>query len=77
MSKCIFCKIISEEAPGDVLYKDKEIIVFKDVKPASKYHYLSVPIKHIDNVNSLTSSKHYDLCKIFVDFVYTIYIVYF
>lgn len=63
MSKCAFCKIIYEDAPGDVLYKDEEIIVFKDIKPASKHHYLSVPIKHIENVNRLTTFEHSALCK--------------
>lgn len=69
MSYCIFCKIISEEAPGDILYKDEEIIIFKDIKPASEHHYLSVPVKHIENIHSLTTSQHFDLCKYVSKFV--------
>lgn len=54
MSSCIFCKIISGEAPGEIYYQDDEILVFKDIKPASKFHFLAVPKEHIHNVNSLT-----------------------
>ncbi|KAJ8935610.1 hypothetical protein NQ318_017348 [Aromia moschata] len=36
-------------------FQDDEIIVFKDIKPASKHHYLSVPKQHISNVTYLTS----------------------
>lgn len=63
MSNCVFCKIICEEAPGDILYKDDEVIVFKDIKPAAKHHYLSVPVNHIANINALTTFEHYELCK--------------
>lgn len=72
MTKCIFCKIISGESPGDILYKDEDIIIFKDIKPASTNHYLSVPIKHIENVNSLNGSQHSALCKKFITFVYVL-----
>lgn len=63
MKNCVFCQIIAGKSPGDILYKDEDIIIFKDIKPASKFHYLSVPIKHIDNINSLTTLEHYSLCK--------------
>lgn len=62
MTNCIFCKIIAGKSPGDILYKDEDIIIFKDIKPASKYHFLAVPIKHIENVSTLTS-EHSNLCK--------------
>lgn len=71
MTNCLFCKIISGNSPADILYRDEEIIIFKDIKPASTFHYLSVPIKHIENVNSLNGSQHSQLCKkskfVFVD----------
>lgn len=66
MSSCIFCKIISNEAPAHVKYQDKEIIIFNDIKPAAKYHYLSVPVKHISNINSVTTPEDISLCKIFI-----------
>lgn len=60
---CIFCKIICGNAPGELLYQDNEIVVFKDIKPAAKYHYLAVPKEHIINVNYLSAPEHKALRK--------------
>lgn len=60
---CIFCKIIAGDAPCELFYQDSEIVVFKDIKPAAKHHYLAVPKEHIININHLTSSEHKDLCE--------------
>ncbi|VEN47676.1 unnamed protein product [Callosobruchus maculatus] len=57
-SSCIFCKIIAGESPGQILLDDDETVVFKDIKPAAKYHYLAVPKEHIININYLTSPEH-------------------
>lgn len=51
---CIFCKIITGEADSTKYYEDEETLVFKDIKPAAKHHFLSIPKKHITNINSLT-----------------------
>ncbi|XP_049818335.1 adenosine 5'-monophosphoramidase HINT3 isoform X2 [Aethina tumida] len=51
---CIFCKIITGEANSTKYYEDEETLVFKDIKPAAKHHFLSIPKKHITNINSLT-----------------------
>lgn len=75
MTNCIFCKIISGESPGDILYKDEDFIIFKDIKPASTFHYLVVPIKHIDNINSLNASQDFQLCKKLNNFVYLYYTI--
>ena len=34
----------------------KTFVAFKDIKPASKFHFLVIPKKHIPNVKSLTLS---------------------
>ncbi|XP_057651379.1 adenosine 5'-monophosphoramidase HINT3-like isoform X3 [Diorhabda carinulata] len=54
---CIFCKIVCGEAPSEILFQNDEIIVFKDIKPASKHHYLVVPKNHIINVNHLVTKE--------------------
>lgn len=51
---CIFCKIISGEAPCTKYYEDEECLVFKDIKPASTHHLLAIPKMHIKNIDSLT-----------------------
>lgn len=55
-SNCIFCQIVSKTAPGDILYEDDDVMVFKDIKPASKNHFLSIPKQHIKNAAHLTSA---------------------
>lgn len=44
---CLFCKIIAGEIPSEMVYKDKEVVVFKDIKPAAPVHLMVVPVKHI------------------------------
>jgi diadenosine tetraphosphate (Ap4A) HIT family hydrolase len=54
MSNCVFCKIVEGAAPSEIYYQDDDVLIFKDIKPAAKFHFLSIPKEHIPNVNSLT-----------------------
>lgn len=47
MADCIFCKIINGELPGEFLYKDDDVIVFKDIHPQAPVHLLVVSKKHV------------------------------
>jgi histidine triad (HIT) family protein len=53
MDNCIFCKIINEQAPADIVYKDDEITAFLDIHPVAPTHILIVPNKHIESVNEV------------------------
>lgn len=44
---CIFCKIVAGKIPGDILYRDGEVIAFRDISPQSPIHLLIIPRKHI------------------------------
>jgi len=57
MSDCIFCKIIKKNIPADILHEDKNLIVFKDIKPSAPIHYLIVPKEHIESINNLNDGK--------------------
>ncbi|MCH7619711.1 MAG: histidine triad nucleotide-binding protein [Candidatus Marinimicrobia bacterium] len=46
-SGCLFCKIVSEEIPADVLYKDETVVAFRDVNPQAPTHILIIPRQHI------------------------------
>lgn len=50
---CVFCRIVREAAPADFLYKGRDIVVFKDIRPEAPIHLLVVPRKHIPTVNDL------------------------
>lgn len=52
MNDCIFCKIIAEEIPGDIVYKNDVITAFRDINPVAPVHILVVPNKHIQDNNA-------------------------
>jgi len=54
MKDCIFCQIANDQGKADIVYEDKEIIVFKDINPKASVHLLIVPKKHIRSINELT-----------------------
>ena len=47
----IFEKIISGEIPADVVYRDEDIVAFRDISPAAPVHLLIVPVKAIPTVD--------------------------
>jgi histidine triad (HIT) family protein len=54
MNDCIFCKIIEGKIPGNFVYRDDEIVAFRDIKPLTPTHLLVVPVKHITSLADLT-----------------------
>ena len=53
---CLFCKIVSGEIPGTIVFRDDQATAFRDINPAAPTHILIVPNKHIDSVNTLDSA---------------------
>lgn len=53
MTDCIFCKIVSGEIQGNIVFRDEQVTAFRDINPAAPTHILIVPNKHIDSVNML------------------------
>ena len=49
-SKCVFCEYQTQKV---VLENDK-LVLFEDIAPMSKHHYLCIPKEHIKDINSLT-----------------------
>jgi len=59
MEDCIFCKIASGKIPSKIVYKDKDILGFKNVKPEAPLHLLFIPKRHLewkDKLNGKNSS---------------------
>ncbi|MGB8212730.1 MAG: histidine triad nucleotide-binding protein [Anaerolineales bacterium] len=50
---CIFCKILSGEAPATIIYRDDQVTAFRDIHPIASTHILIVPNRHIASVNQL------------------------
>ncbi len=49
---CIFCKIVDGVIPTSTIYEDDDVIVFNDIKPMAKVHFLIVPKCHLESLMS-------------------------
>jgi len=54
-SGCLFCKIVSGDIPGTIVFEDDALVAFEDVSPQAPLHVLIVPRRHISSVNDLAS----------------------
>jgi histidine triad (HIT) family protein len=50
---CIFCKILSGEAPATIIYNDEQVTAFRDIHPIARTHILIISNRHIASVNEL------------------------
>lgn len=55
MNNCIFCKIISGEAPASIVYEDEICLAFMDVQPVTPGHVLVIPRQHAIGLADLPS----------------------
>ena len=53
MSDCLFCKIVDQEIPADIVYEDEHIMAFRDINPQAPIHILIIPKQHIRTLNDL------------------------
>jgi len=53
VSDCLFCRIIAREIPGQIVFEDDDLLVFRDINPQAPLHVLIVPKKHIATLNDL------------------------
>lgn len=52
---CIFCKIVAGSIPAKMLYEDDDVIVFHDIRPLARVHFLIVPKTHIETLKECTA----------------------
>lgn len=65
MENCLFCKIINGEIPSAIVYKDDEVVAFKDINPQAPVHILVVPRKHIKCATELEAADGKMLSAVF------------
>lgn len=53
MSDCVFCRIVSGEAPATILYRDEHTVAFDALNPAAPLHALVVPRTHVARLSEL------------------------
>ena len=52
-STCIFCRIAAGEIDADVVYRDDDVVAFRDMNPQAPTHVLVIPRKHVPTINDL------------------------
>ena len=60
---CIFCKIINGDMPAKKIHEDDDFIVFNDINPMAKVHFLIVPKLHIETLKDCTEAHQILLGK--------------
>lgn len=55
---CVFCDIIAGKSPATIIeFQNENIVIFKDIKPASDHHYLAVPKCHYNDARTLNVNQ--------------------
>ena len=50
---CLFCKIIEGDIPATIVYRNENVLAFRDLNPQAPTHVLIVPTIHIENAGKL------------------------
>jgi len=61
---CIFCRIVSRDAPSNIVYEDEKYIAFLDAYPFSRGHTLVCPKAHGETIWDMEESDIAELFKV-------------
>lgn len=53
MSDCIFCKIVSGQAPASIILKDEHCIAFMNIRPIRPGEFMVIPRTHLDHFTDM------------------------
>lgn len=53
---CVFCEIVRGQSSSTIMFESDNILIIKDLYPASEHHYLAIPKRHIIDASQLISS---------------------
>ncbi len=60
---CIFCQLAAHQLPAEIIYEDRDLIVFKDINPSAPIHLLIASRKHFDSLNALDDKNRDIIAK--------------
>ncbi len=63
MEDCLFCRIVNKEIPAKIVYEDRDVVVFPDINPKARVHFLIVPSLHISSFLDLSDKQFVVLTK--------------
>lgn len=50
---CLFCKIVADEIPAEIVHVTERTVAFRDINPQAPTHVLVVPRAHFANAGEL------------------------
>lgn len=62
--ECIFCRIAQKKSPASVVYEDKSVIAFMDIRPVNIGHTLVIPKKHYRDIHDMPAGEVGKLFKV-------------
>ena len=57
MADCIFCKIGRKEIPSKIVYEDRQVVAFEDIKPQAPIHTLVISKGHFATLNDVGAEQ--------------------
>ncbi len=57
MQDCIFCKIVSGQIPSKKVYEDVDFLIFENIAPNAKYHYLAILKEHFATLSEMNEKQ--------------------
>lgn len=63
MTDCIFCKIVSKDIPGKIVYENEQVLAFLDINPVARGHTLIIPKKHATDIFDLDEESAGEILK--------------
>lgn len=61
----MFCKIIDGTVPADIVYRDENVVAFRDINPQAPVHILVIPVKHVASLTSPEATDGKMLTEVF------------
>ncbi len=56
MTDCLFCRIVADELPAEVVLDTEHTYAFRDISPVAPVHVLVVPRAHIASAAEVTAA---------------------
>ena len=54
---CIFCDIVAGKVRAEVLHRDEQVIVIRDINPQAPIHLLVLPTEHLESVREIKAGN--------------------
>lgn len=63
---CLFCKIIEGDIPATIVYRNENVVAFRDIMPQAPSHLVIVPTVHVENAAGLARMSSVIVAALFV-----------